>query len=74
MFKIPSQMVKWIMVCVKGAAFTINVNSDRVGYFKACRALRQGDPMSPYIFTLFMEVFTLMLQKQIEESGDFKYH
>ncbi|GJV32920.1 RNA-directed DNA polymerase, eukaryota, reverse transcriptase zinc-binding domain protein [Tanacetum coccineum] len=38
------------------------------------RGLRQGDPISPYIFTLVMEVFTLILQKQISEDVKFKYH
>lgn len=74
MFKFPSQMIQWIMVCVKGATFTINVNNERHGYFKAGRGVRQGDPMSPYIFTLVMEGFTLLLNKQIEDDGRFKYH
>ncbi|GJW79881.1 RNA-directed DNA polymerase, eukaryota, reverse transcriptase zinc-binding domain protein [Tanacetum coccineum] len=38
------------------------------------RGLKQGDPMSPYIFTMIMEVFTLILQKQIEDCKKFKYH
>ncbi|GJV56857.1 RNA-directed DNA polymerase, eukaryota, reverse transcriptase zinc-binding domain protein [Tanacetum coccineum] len=68
------RMIKWIMVCVRIAAFTINVNNERVGYFKGGRFLRQGDLISPYIFTLVMEVFTLILHKQISKSGSFKYH
>ncbi|GJV99439.1 RNA-directed DNA polymerase, eukaryota, reverse transcriptase zinc-binding domain protein [Tanacetum coccineum] len=54
--------------------FTINMNGERVGYFKGGRGLRQDDPMSPYLFTLIMEIFSLMLQRQIEKDSKFQYH
>ncbi|GJV67707.1 putative RNA-directed DNA polymerase [Tanacetum coccineum] len=67
-------MIKWIMACISSTSYSINVNGERHGYFKGKRGLRQGDPMSPYLFILVMEILTLMLKRRVRESGDFGYH
>ncbi|GJV20379.1 RNA-directed DNA polymerase, eukaryota, reverse transcriptase zinc-binding domain protein [Tanacetum coccineum] len=54
--------------------FSININGERVGYFKEGRGLRQGDPISLYLFTLVMEVLNLIIRKNIEENAEFKYY
>nr|GEU35497.1 hypothetical protein [Tanacetum cinerariifolium] len=42
------------------------------GFHPWKRGLRQGNPMSPYLFTLVMEVLTLMLHRRAHDS-DFTY-
>ncbi|GKE18360.1 RNA-directed DNA polymerase, eukaryota, reverse transcriptase zinc-binding domain protein [Tanacetum coccineum] len=73
-FGFHEKMVNWIMQCVTTVGFTLNVNGERIGYFKGGRGLRQGDRVSPYLFTLIMEVFSLMLKRQIENDTKFQYH
>ncbi|GJV72568.1 polypyrimidine tract-binding protein homolog 2 isoform X1 [Tanacetum coccineum] len=73
-FGFHNTMIKWIMACITSTSYSINVNGELHGYFKGKRGLRQGDPMSPYLFILVMEILTLMLKRRIHESGDFGYH
>ncbi|GJX92045.1 RNA-directed DNA polymerase, eukaryota, reverse transcriptase zinc-binding domain protein [Tanacetum coccineum] len=73
-FGFHSKMVNWIIKCVTTTSFSICVNGKSCGYFQGGRGLRQGDPMSPYLFILVMEILTLLVEKRVNGSSDFKYH
>ncbi|GKA84753.1 reverse transcriptase domain-containing protein [Tanacetum coccineum] len=72
-FGFHNHMISWIMECVSTTSFLFSINGNLHGYFKGKRGLRQGDSLSPYLFTLIMEVLTLILQRRIRDS-DFIYH
>ncbi|GKE62932.1 putative reverse transcriptase domain, reverse transcriptase zinc-binding domain protein, partial [Tanacetum coccineum] len=73
-FGFPLKMVGWIMSSLSSPSSTISLNGDHIGYFKGMRGLRQGDPLSPYLFTLVLEVLSLMIDRKIDDSNVFKYH
>ncbi|GKA63786.1 RNA-directed DNA polymerase, eukaryota, reverse transcriptase zinc-binding domain protein [Tanacetum coccineum] len=73
-FGFPNMMVEWIMVCVSTTKFFINIKGERECYLSGGRGLRKGDPMSPYLFTLVMEAFNIIMRKNISENKEFKYH
>nr|GEV15528.1 hypothetical protein [Tanacetum cinerariifolium] len=73
-FGFHTRIIGWIMECVTSTSFSISINGCLHGYFKGKRGLRQGDPISLYLFTLIMEVLTLMLHRRVRISNTFTYH
>ncbi|GKE42094.1 hypothetical protein Tco_1469378 [Tanacetum coccineum] len=73
-FGFHDRMVSWIMECVATTSYSISINGSLHGYFKGKRGLRQGDPLSPYLFTPIMEVLTFMLHRRVREASSFTYH
>lgn len=54
----PPQMIKWIQACITTTNYTLNVNSDSTGFILGNKGLKQGDPLSSYLFVIVMEVLT----------------
>ncbi|GJV18760.1 RNA-directed DNA polymerase, eukaryota, reverse transcriptase zinc-binding domain protein [Tanacetum coccineum] len=67
-FGLHYKMVQWIMRCVLTSSFSICINGQSCGYFKGGRGLRQGDSISPYLFTLVMEILTLIIKRKSSVS------
>ncbi|KAL0286587.1 UNVERIFIED_CONTAM: Retrovirus-related Pol polyprotein from type-2 retrotransposable element R2DM [Sesamum radiatum] len=74
LFGFPERFIQWIVECVTTTSYSVCINGAPHGFFRGARGLRQGDPMSPFLFVLVMEVLTLMLRQRIEQNGGFSYH
>ena len=62
----PPRWISWISSCVTSAAASILLNGTPMKPIKLQRGLRQGDPLSPFLFVLAAEVMNLMFKKVVE--------
>lgn len=69
----PTLFVHWVRQCVCTAKYSVVINGSLEGFFQGKRGLRQGDPISPYLFLIVMEAFSALLSFRVG-LGQFSYH
>eukprot|EP00253_Pinus_taeda_P011657 PITA_11657 len=70
-FRFDHSWVRWVMALVTSSSFSILVNGTPSGIFSPSRGLRQGDPLSPFLFIIMMEGLGRAI-KQVKYSGKIK--
>jgi hypothetical protein len=62
------QWVQMVMRCVQTVSFSVKLNGHMSDSFLPSRGLRQGDPLSPYLFLFCIEGFSALLKQAQREK------
>jgi len=68
-FNFGESIRKWVNIFYKDANSTIIQNGHFSQFFKIGRGCRQGDPLSPYIFILCVEIMGIAIRNNPEIKG-----
>ena len=58
--------ISWIKWRISTTTFSVLFNGFPTGFFRSSRGLRQGDPLSPYLFVIGMEALSGLLKRAVE--------
>ena len=62
---------KWISTFYKDIKSTVIVNGQCTSWFSVNRGCRQGDPISPYLFVLSVEILAIIIRENKNIKGIF---
>jgi len=66
--RLPDQLVRVIMTCVSSCMLNILWNGEPTEQFQPTHGIRQGDPLSPYLFVACMERLTQLIEQKVIEG------
>ena len=64
----PDKFIEWVRKIVSSGNIAVMVNGQIGQYFKTKKGLRQGDPLSPILFDIAVDVLQVLI-KRAQDSG-----
>jgi hypothetical protein len=64
----PSKLIDLIMKIVTSGKVGVNVNGEIGAYFSTFQGVRHGDPLSPILFDLVVDILDVLVKRAQEEG------
>ena len=68
-FRFPHNIIKLIMSCISTSSLFVLVNGCTLEAFNPLRGIRQGDPLSPYLFIMCMEYLGCLIEEKCSKDS-----
>lgn len=65
-FGFGTKWINWMKECVSTAKISILVNGSPTSKFSPQKGLRQGDPLSPFLFNIVAEGLNILLNRAVQ--------
>jgi hypothetical protein len=69
-----SKWVRWVMACVTTVRYSIRFNGHMLDSFSPSRGIRQGDPLSPYLFLFVADGLSSLIRQEIQSRSLHELH
>jgi hypothetical protein len=66
--KLPDKLINIIMHSITSVETNVKWHGARADYFRPQRGIRQGDPLSPYLFVLCMDKLSHLISHAVEDG------
>lgn len=71
LFGFSETWIGWIMSIVRSVHYSVLINGSPFGKIIPERGIRQGDPLSPYLFILCADIMSHLIKSKVA-SGDIR--